>query len=101
MKNGSLAAKQAQGHTAHFIRTSLPLACDEQVNQTGDLANLDGLPAEEASRLTSLLKVRNAIYSSHFRQWLQDVTGCGPLSERKKDMSINDYRAGCHLLNHE
>ncbi|SJX61947.1 related to TPA1-Poly(A)-binding protein involved in translation termination efficiency [Sporisorium reilianum f. sp. reilianum] len=72
-----------------------------KVNQTGDLANLDGLPAEEAGRLQNLLRVRNAIYSQEFRSWLQGVTGCGPLSAKKKDMSINDYRQGCHLLNHD
>lgn len=72
-----------------------------KVNQTGDLANLDGLPKEEAKRLENLLLVRNAIYSQQFRNWLQDVTGCGPLSAKKKDMSINDYTNGCHLLNHE
>ena len=72
-----------------------------KVNQTGDLANLDGLPTEEAGRLQSLLRVRNAIYSHEFRSWLQGVTGCGPLSAKKKDMSINDYRQGCHLLNHD
>lgn len=72
-----------------------------KVNQTGDLANLDGLPEEEAGRLQNLLRVRNAIYSQEFRSWLQGVTGCGPLSAKKKDMSINDYRQGCHLLNHD
>ncbi|GAC96098.1 PKHD-type hydroxylase [Pseudozyma hubeiensis SY62] len=72
-----------------------------KVNQTGDLANLDGLPKEEAGRLQNLLRVRNAIYSQEFRSWLQGVTGCGPLSAKKKDMSINDYRQGCHLLNHD
>lgn len=72
-----------------------------KVNQTGDLINLDGLPEEERGRLESLLKVRNAIYSKQFRSWLQAVTGCGPLSAKTKDMSINDYRDGCHLLNHE
>lgn len=72
-----------------------------KVNQTGDLANLDGLPEEEAGRLQSLLQVRNAIYSEDFRTWLQKVTGCGPLSAKKKDMSINDYRQGCHLLIHD
>ena len=72
-----------------------------KVNQTGDLANLDGLPEQEAKRLQSLLKVRNAIYSDQFRTWLMKVTGCGPLSAKKKDMSINDYREGCHLLNHD
>lgn len=72
-----------------------------KVNQTGDLANLDGLPIEESKRLQNLLQLRNAIYSDQFRKWLQNVTGCGPLSAKKKDMSINDYTSGCHLLNHE
>ena len=61
-----------------------------KVNQTGDLANLDGLPPAEANRLKSLLELRNALYSDTFRQWIQRVTGCGPLSAVKKDMSIND-----------
>lgn len=72
-----------------------------KVNQTGDLANLDGLPEEEAKRLQALLQVRNALYSDEFRAWVRRVTGCGPLSATKKDMSINDYRHGCHLLNHD
>jgi len=72
-----------------------------KVHQTGDMANLDGLPAEEAARLQSLLRLRNAIYSDQFRAWLQRITGCGPLSAKKKDMSINNYRQGCHLLNHD
>ncbi|KAK0534062.1 putative component of NuA3 histone acetyltransferase complex [Tilletia horrida] len=29
------------------------------------------------------------------------VTGCGPLSAKKKDMSINNYTSGCHLLIHD
>lgn len=72
-----------------------------KVNQTGDLANLDGLPEEEVKRLWSLLELRNALYSDEFRDWVRKVTGCGPLSTKKKDMSINDYRHGCHLLNHD
>lgn len=72
-----------------------------KVNQTGDLANLDGLPEDEKSKLQALWEVRNAMYSDDFRAWLETVTGCGPLSAKKKDMSINDYTSGCHLLNHE
>lgn len=72
-----------------------------KVNQTGDLANLDGLPEEEKDRLKNLMKVRNAIFSKEFQAVVQKITGCGPLSLKKKDMSINDYRDGCHLLNHE
>jgi prolyl 3-hydroxylase /prolyl 3,4-dihydroxylase len=29
------------------------------------------------------------------------VTGCGPLSGTKQDMSVNSYKNGCHLLNHD
>ncbi|KAL7751513.1 putative component of NuA3 histone acetyltransferase complex [Sorochytrium milnesiophthora] len=72
-----------------------------KVNQTGDLANIDGLPVEEKQRLATLHQLRNALYSSTFRQFLSDVTGCGPLSGTKQDMSINSYSGGCHLLNHD
>lgn len=36
-----------------------------------------------------------------FRSFLRAVTGCGPLSGTKQDMSIVSYRKGCHLLNHD
>ncbi|TPX60978.1 hypothetical protein PhCBS80983_g01448 [Powellomyces hirtus] len=72
-----------------------------KVHQTGDLANMDGLPAEELSQLSSLFKLRNALYSAEFRSFLADITGCGPLSGSKTDMSINTYLNGCHLLNHD
>ncbi|KAI8997143.1 Oxoglutarate and iron-dependent oxygenase degradation C-term-domain-containing protein [Pilobolus umbonatus] len=72
-----------------------------KVNQTGDLANLDGLGEEERSSLSALFELRNAIYSKEFRDFVSDVTGCGPLSSKKMDMSVNTYTAGCHLLNHD
>ncbi|BFZ58905.1 putative component of NuA3 histone acetyltransferase complex [Savitreella phatthalungensis] len=72
-----------------------------KVNQTGDLANLDGLPADEKAKLINLRTLRDALYSVEFRDWLRRVTGVGPLSGSKIDMSINNYTAGCHLLNHD
>ncbi|TPX72326.1 hypothetical protein SpCBS45565_g00609 [Spizellomyces sp. 'palustris'] len=72
-----------------------------KVHQTGDLANMDGLPKEELAQLSSLFKLRNALYSSEFRKFIGDVTGCGHLSGSKTDMSINTYLNGCHLLNHD
>ncbi|KAK9721015.1 putative component of NuA3 histone acetyltransferase complex [Basidiobolus ranarum] len=72
-----------------------------KVCQTGDLANLDGLPAHELAQLSSLFRLRNAIYSEEFRQFISDVTGCGPLSSSKTDLSTNIYRSGSHLLNHD
>ena len=72
-----------------------------QVHQTGDLANLDGLPKNELDRLSSLFELRNAIYSPEFREFISTVTDSGPLSGTKTDMSINNYKEGCHLLNHD
>ncbi|KAI8064060.1 Oxoglutarate and iron-dependent oxygenase degradation C-term-domain-containing protein [Thamnidium elegans] len=72
-----------------------------KVNQTGDLANLDGLPKSELKLLSSVFELRNAIYSSEFRDFISAVTDCGPLSGSKMDMSINSYQEGCHLLNHD
>jgi Rps23 Pro-64 3,4-dihydroxylase Tpa1-like proline 4-hydroxylase len=51
--------------------------------------------------LPNLLKLRDALYSAEFRKFLQTVTGCGPLSGKKQDMSVNSYTKGCHLLNHD
>ncbi|KAJ3788161.1 Oxoglutarate and iron-dependent oxygenase degradation C-term-domain-containing protein [Lentinula aff. detonsa] len=72
-----------------------------KVNQTGDLASLNYLDSSQLSLLPNLLKLRDALYSSKFRAFLQSVTGCGPLSGVKQDMSVNSYTKGCHLLNHD
>ncbi|KAJ8482639.1 hypothetical protein ONZ45_g14877 [Pleurotus djamor] len=72
-----------------------------KVNQTGDLASLNYLTPEQISLLPNLLELRNALYSSTFRAFLRTVTGCGPLSGTKQDMSVNSYTKGCHLLNHD
>ncbi|ODV89181.1 hypothetical protein CANCADRAFT_32513 [Tortispora caseinolytica NRRL Y-17796] len=72
-----------------------------RVNQTGDLANLDGLDQDELKKLSSLRKLRNVLYSSSFRELVREITGCGALSGKKQDMSINNYRKTCHLLNHD
>ena len=72
-----------------------------KVNQTGDLANMDGLNEKERNELSSLFELRNAIYSKEFREFVSEVTGCGALSPTKMDMSVNTYTEGCHLLNHD
>ncbi|GAA5869360.1 hypothetical protein JCM16303_000441 [Sporobolomyces ruberrimus] len=71
------------------------------INQTGDLTNLSGLPASELALLPTLLELRDALYSETFRKFLQKVTGCGPLSGSKTDMSCAEYSQGCYLLNHD
>ncbi|KAJ7756001.1 Oxoglutarate and iron-dependent oxygenase degradation C-term-domain-containing protein [Mycena metata] len=72
-----------------------------KVNQTGDLASLNYLPSSQISLLPNLLTLRDALYSPVFRNFLRAVTGCGPLSGTKQDMSVNSYTRGCHLLNHD
>lgn len=71
------------------------------VSQTGDLANLSGLPASESESLPSLLKLRNALYSQEFRDFACAITGVNKLSGIKTDMSINSYEKGGHLLTHD
>lgn len=72
-----------------------------KIHQSGDLANLDGLPASALEKLPSLLKLRDSLYSYEFRQWLSHVTGAGALSGKKTDMAVNVYVPGCHLLCHD
>lgn len=43
--------------------------------QTGDLANLDALPPEQAAKLASVFRLRQAIYSPDFRSFISQVTG--------------------------
>jgi Rps23 Pro-64 3,4-dihydroxylase Tpa1-like proline 4-hydroxylase len=72
-----------------------------KIEQSGDLANLDGLDDEALAKLPSLLKLRDAMYSETFRDYISNVTDCGPLSGRKTDMAINVYTPGCYLLCHD
>ena len=71
------------------------------MNQTGDLASLSYLTHQQLTLLPNLLVLRDALYSSAFRAFLRAVTGCGPLSGTKQDMSVNSYTKGCHLLIHD
>ncbi|KAG1892079.1 nuclear protein [Suillus subluteus] len=72
-----------------------------KVNQTGDLASLSYLSEAQLALFPNLLTLRDALYSSEFRKFIQSITGCGPLSGTKQDMSVNSYTKGCHLLNHD
>ncbi|KAK4706047.1 prolyl 3-hydroxylase /prolyl 3,4-dihydroxylase, partial [Phenoliferia sp. Uapishka_3] len=72
-----------------------------KINQSGDLENISGLPAEELALLPNLHRLRDAIYSSEFRNFVREVTGCGPLSGVKSDMACNLYEEGCYLLTHD
>ena len=72
-----------------------------KIHQSGDLANLDGLPASALENLPNLLRLRDALYSPLFREWVSKVSGAGSLSGGKTDMAVNVYVPGCHLLCHD
>ncbi|PWW79393.1 hypothetical protein C7212DRAFT_273030 [Tuber magnatum] len=72
-----------------------------RIHQSGDLANLDGLPKSALKLLPSLRQLRDSLYSKLFRDYVCGITGCGPLSGRKTDMAINVYTPGSHLLAHD
>lgn len=72
-----------------------------RIEQSGDLANLDGLEEDALRRLPSLKTLRDAMYSEKSRNFLSQVTDSGPLSGTRTDMAINVYTPGCHLLCHD
>lgn len=72
-----------------------------KIHQSGDLANLDGLDDAALEKLPSLLRLRDALYSTEFRKYASTITGSGKLSGRETDMAINVYTPGCHLLCHD
>lgn len=72
-----------------------------RIHQSGDLANLSNLDQESLKRLPSLVKLRDALYSPEFREWVSQVTGAGKVSGRKTDMAVNVYTPGSYLLCHD
>lgn len=72
-----------------------------RIHQSGDLANLSNLDQESLKRLPSLVKLRDALYSPEFREWVCKVTGAGKVSGRKTDMAVNVYTPGSYLLCHD
>ncbi|KEF58437.1 uncharacterized protein A1O9_06363 [Exophiala aquamarina CBS 119918] len=72
-----------------------------RIHQSGDLANLSNLPAEALKHLPSLVELRDALYSTEFREWVSFVTGAGKVSGKKTDMAVNVYTPGSYLLCHD
>lgn len=62
---------------------------------------MDGLEDTSLNLLPSLVKLRDALYSKPFRDYLSHVTGAGALSGSKTDMAVNIYTPSCHLLCHD
>jgi len=78
------------GSVRNEIRKNLKLTLKGtdiyKIYHSGDLANLGAL-----EKLPSLLKLRDAIYSSNFRKHVSTITGSGELSGWKMDMAVILY----------
>ncbi len=72
-----------------------------KIQQSGDLANLDGLESAQLAHLPNMVRLRDALYSADFRTFLEEVTGAGRLSGKKTDMAVNIYTPGSYLLCHD
>jgi Rps23 Pro-64 3,4-dihydroxylase Tpa1-like proline 4-hydroxylase len=92
--------KKVRNEIIHNLKATYKETDIYKVLQTGDLANLDGLPEDEQEKLRHLRELKDAIYSEEFRAFVQDITGCGELVE-KTDCSCNIYAQGGHLLCHD
>lgn len=70
-----------------------------KVYQTCDLANLgrNGVLMELAAKMPQLIALRDSLYSDDFKAMIQEVTGCGELSDTV-DCATNLHTTGCHLL---
>ena len=72
-----------------------------RIHQSGDLANLSNLDAASLKHLPNLVRLRDALYSPDFREWISKVTGAGKVSGSKTDMAVNVYTPGSYLLCHD
>lgn len=62
---------------------------------------MDSLDPESAAKLPQLISLRDSLYSTQFRELIQDITGCGELSGDRTDCACNIHDQGGHLLCHD
>ena len=91
----TVQAEMREHLTATFKETDL-----FKVLQTGDLVTVDRANPELVPKIPNLLRLRAAIYSPEFREMVQRMTGCAPLTDRI-DCSANVYPRSGHLLCHD
>lgn len=92
---GAEGDRHLQGESSFSLDISAGSAYN-QIQQTPDLSSLDPehLPEETLASLPQLTKLKDALYSSEFRNFIRRVTGCGPLSGKKTDGSVGLYTQG-------
>lgn len=72
-----------------------------RIQRSTHLANLSNPSEFLLDLLPNLIRLRDALYSLRFREWLSDVTGAGPSRRVKSSMAVNLYTPGDHLLVHD
>lgn len=72
-----------------------------RIRRSTHLANISNPNEFSLDLLPNLIRLRDALYSLKFREWLSSVTGVGPLSGVKSSMAVNLYTPGDHLLVHD
>jgi Rps23 Pro-64 3,4-dihydroxylase Tpa1-like proline 4-hydroxylase len=80
------------------LKTSMTATLKEtdlyKVYQSSDLS------VSDVSSMPHFSKLRNTLYSKNFTSFIEQITGCEPLTD-KIDCSANVYTQGCHLLCHD
>ena len=73
-----------------------------RVWQSVDLRNLDESDSSTIANLPSLLKLRQLLYSSSFRSFMESISNLDPgtLTDQV-DCAANCHTKGCHLLCHD
>ena len=65
-----------------------------------DLSTMELSDPETASKMPSVLALRDSLYTPEFREFVAEITGVQDLTDRV-DCSINAYGRGCHLMTHD
>ncbi|KAK4220988.1 Oxoglutarate and iron-dependent oxygenase degradation C-term-domain-containing protein [Podospora fimiseda] len=98
-----------QDHLLRLVRSEvvrhLRLNFDEnnvyRIRRSTHLANISNHDEYAPELLPNLTKLRDALNSLQFRDWLSRITGVGPLSGTASSMALNMYMPGDRLLIHD
>lgn len=71
-----------------------------KVFQTIDMGNLDNFKPKDKAKMVNLFALKDYLYSSEFRNFVESILGCDGLIDRV-DCSMNIYTNSCHLLCHD
>jgi Rps23 Pro-64 3,4-dihydroxylase Tpa1-like proline 4-hydroxylase len=68
--------------------------------QTAEIGRIKNDNTNNRKKLKNLLDLRDQLYTSEFRKFIEDITGCPTLNDTV-DCACNAYSQTCHLLCHD